>query len=419
MRRVAVATLVLTGALMAGAPAHAYTLGGTAWNKRTIAVSSSLGKKHEPAVRAAISAWSNSGARIRLVLVRRGGDLHIIPGTARTIPGGAAGYAPVGMQPNRLIRIRTAVNQKPNGRDYTFARIITHELGHALGLAHSRRRCATMFPIVPNATECVRTRGYTDGGVGSFCRLLQADDVRGIVRRYGGRVRLAPLICYRAPAPTRPALSLVAPEPDNTYGQTSLIVSWTAPAGYPAALADHLMTVATAAADRCPTRMPKQDGPQAWTIDPLPGSTAATNRRLAVEPPTTGPRYGRFCVTVWTQDDAGRISRPASIWVEHPPPPPSVQIDCSTEYDSLAVSCWTYAYDRDASGGTTATPSITVDWGDGTAPATLGADGNATHTYAAAGSYTVTATARTAAGAQGTATTTVSVVPPPAPDPYY
>lgn len=416
MRRGAAVALVISGALMAGTSAHAYTLGGAAWNKRTIGVSSALGKKHEPAVRAAISAWTKSGARIRLVFVRRGGDLHIIPGTSRTIPGGAAGYAPVGMQPNRMIRIRTSFNQKPNGLDYTFVRIITHELGHALGLEHSRSSCATMYPIVPNANSCIRMRGYTDGGVGSFCRLLQADDLRGIVRRYGGRARLAPLICYRAPAPARPALAQADTDPGETYGQANLIVNWTAPAGYPAALADHLMTVASAAADRCPTRMPKQGGPQSWTIDSSSGSSATTNRRLSVEPPATGPRYGRFCVTVWTSDDAGRVSPPASIWVNHPPPPPSVQINCSTEYDSLAVNCWSYAYDRDATAGA-AEPTVTIDWGDSTAPTTLGADGSGAHTYAIAGTYTVTATARTAAGAQSTATTTVS--PDPAPAPYY
>lgn len=408
VRTTIVILLTAAGLLAAGAPAGAYSLGGQAWNKRTIKVDSALGAKHEPAVRAALRAWSTSGVRIRLVRVRRGGDLHILPGTARTIPGGAAGFAPIGMQPNRRIRILSSANSKPNGLDYTFARIITHELGHAIGLGHSNRRCATMSPLVPNAPDCMKTTHFHEGGVGSFCRLLQADDIRGAVKRYGGRVRLAPLVCYRTPAPARPTLA-PAPSGDGQGMATHLTLLWTAPTDYPARDRSHLTPVTTAAAGRCPGTRPKETNGY-WS-----GPDGDATRTLSVEVPSGGPRYGRFCVTVWTLDDAGRVSPPASIWIERPAPAPSVEVGCYQEdYAGLTVSCWVYAYDRDPAPAT-APIAATIDWGDGT-PATK-LDGDAAsgastgHTYPAAGAFTVTVTARTGAGAQGTATTTVTLEP--------
>ena len=71
--------------------------------------------------------------------------------------------------------------------------VIAHELGHIMGLNHETRRCATMNPSV--AERCGKTPP---------CTILQADDVRGAIARYGGRARTRPReLCPLTPRDVR------------------------------------------------------------------------------------------------------------------------------------------------------------------------------------------------------------------------
>ena len=77
--------------------------------------------------------------------------------------------------------------------------VLAHELGHVLGLGHEDRRCATMNSTLwwrcPNSPQLGQYR----------CRLVNTDDVRGAVRRYGGRVKPQdPLYCWKYPPPPAP-----------------------------------------------------------------------------------------------------------------------------------------------------------------------------------------------------------------------
>jgi len=92
--------------------------------------------------------------------------------------------------------------------------IATHELGHILGLSHEDRRCATMSSAV--GLRCPRVPLYM-----WRCRLLEADDVRGAIRIYGGTVkpvspvRFCPLFAVPGP-PVNVTLAYVNGSVDAT-----------------------------------------------------------------------------------------------------------------------------------------------------------------------------------------------------------
>jgi len=81
--------------------------------------------------------------------------------------------------------------------------IATHELGHILGLHHDNRRCATMNSLA--GLRCTRVPFF----YAWRCRLLQADDVRGAVKRYGGTVKpIGPVEFCPLFAPPEPPVNL-------------------------------------------------------------------------------------------------------------------------------------------------------------------------------------------------------------------
>ncbi len=190
----AVAAALITAGT-AAAPAAAFRLGGAAWPGGTISYHDATGYKAD--VRAAVRTWNESGARVRLrPAARSRARVRIVSGGF-----GCSGVAQLG-----YARGQRAVVRLGRGCNYASLRpgIVAHELGHILGLAHEDRRCATMNTILHMGC----------GGMGVYgsyrCRILEADDVRGAVRRYGGRVRplRANPICPVFSAPQAPAVVL-------------------------------------------------------------------------------------------------------------------------------------------------------------------------------------------------------------------
>ena len=152
--RVKLAAL-LGAALVAAAAtpsADSFRLEGGRWPTTTITYYNEV-PAYSWAVDTAAYAWNTSGARVRFVKASRR-DAKVL----------------VGIRQDR----------------YTMALVITHELGHVLGLDHEDRTCATMNTyLVDNHPE--NCPAAPEGKW--VCRLLRADDVRGAVRLYGGSVR--------------------------------------------------------------------------------------------------------------------------------------------------------------------------------------------------------------------------------------
>jgi hypothetical protein len=131
--------------------------------------------------------------------------------------------------------------------------------------------------------------------------MLEADDVRGAIARYGGAIRpLAPEFCDVG-APPVPPVGLAA-----TVDADSRVIrlTWTNAQG------SSVHSAATAVErDACSTEPPP------FRYEARPGTPGFD--QFAVD-----DFGGRYCVSVWSADEFGRLSAPAIAWIDVPPAEP-------------------------------------------------------------------------------------------------
>jgi hypothetical protein len=333
VRRVVLSLIVaVAGLLTVGTAAgSAYHLGGKKWPTRTITYHSSASQYRE-AIREAVALWNASGVNVRFKATKRSrAKLRIVYGgrggpsgqatlgwspvlTYRTIAGvpllGAEGLPcgtrvpdPTGDGTVRircekrgpqvwLDRVSKAAIDDPLIRRYMLLTVV-HELGHSLGLQHHHARCAVMSyrrdntcpkPPVPWQYRC---------------RLIERDDLKGALRRYGGTAKpLAPEFCDAYPPPAAP---------------TALAATFD-----PAGQSVHASFVNGASANVAGVAVTFNRGSclvhdvSAMTSPATPGAPEAVAFD-ATEP-------GRYCVTAWSEDGLGQVGPSVSTWIDVPPP---------------------------------------------------------------------------------------------------
>ena len=284
------ALLAVAVTLLAAGPADAYSLGGKKWRSRTITYSAKAPQYNE-AIQAAVAAWNASGARVRFQPVRRGRrpDVRIVTGRQRSGPSGDAhlGYY-------RRSRVRLNAFD-PAGKDpawlaHSMRIVVAHELGHVLGLKHVTRPCSVMN--YGREEKCPKPPAPWQ----LRCRLLEPDDVRGALKRYGGREgAYAPEFCDFAPAPVPPEALAISYDP---AGQV-FNLSWSN------ALNPYVFAVQ-------------------WVVQYGACATAPTGAGAQTAPgPATGVNpgvgaKGSYCVSMWSQDRFNRLAGPATAWVNVP-----------------------------------------------------------------------------------------------------
>ena len=178
VRLAAILGAALVAATVTSAP-DAYRLEGGRWPTATITYYNEV-PAYSWAVDTAAYAWNASGARVQFLKSSRR-DAKVLIGIRWFKIAGDANVQRVnGRFVEAQVGIRTGQNR------YTMALVVTHELGHVLGLDHEDSACATMNSYLVNnhPERCpVAPAGKW------ICRLLRTDDVRGAVSLYGGAVR--------------------------------------------------------------------------------------------------------------------------------------------------------------------------------------------------------------------------------------
>jgi hypothetical protein len=354
VRRLALAVLVL--ALAPAAQADAYRLQKHRWYARTLTYHDATGS-YRAEVRAAVRAWNRSGARVRIRSAPRRSARVVIRVDRRMRSGGLAVYRSVnGIVSRASIRLSSDLRRAasvPEGRAAATA-VIAHELGHVLGLDHENRRCALMnsrlWRHCERPAEPWRFR----------CRTLEADDVRGVVRRFGGRVRArGAAFCPAEPAPGLPAdLAVTTIDP----AQRLVRITWRTPPN--TARLRILRRAGT-----CPRR---PDDPQAELVGVGPGEAAEDQV----------PAPGRYCYAVMGE---GRLGRPGPLAVAvHD----FAGVAPVARFDWFAHSGTSVTFIDQSSDSDGHIVAWRWDFGDGTSSVEQSPD----HAYPRPGDYTVTLT---------------------------
>lgn len=134
-----------------GARAYSFTSGFRRKTQLTFSVTGTLqGVDYVGAVAAAQRIWQKAAPALQFLPGGANADLNFVVAdlSAVNFPGGSilGNTAPDG----RTIQMNSKAGWAASGQA-RLIKTVTHELGHALGLGHSTKTAATMFPFVPRS----------------------------------------------------------------------------------------------------------------------------------------------------------------------------------------------------------------------------------------------------------------------------
>ncbi len=296
--------------------AEAYHISGRHWPGGRITVRNT--SPYPFAVAEAMRLWNASGIRVRFVASRsRDADLVIrSPGSKATSAfGGCAGIASLGYLDGRQAGMGLAAGC---GDDVLTAKTIAHELGHVLGLAHEDRRCALMNPVLVNGAprRCFAPDAQ-QGGVWR-CRTLEADDLAGARRLYGGRPRVGQ--DPTCPIFAGPAAPTAVQATDDGFGAWTVSVTTPAPPRRIVRISGVTAPEPAVLVAGAPTTCPTADAPGVTRSD-----FASWSSTVDVDP-AVEPIPGGWCFAGWIVDPQGRRSAPTLTQADVAAPSPTLPV---------------------------------------------------------------------------------------------
>ena len=306
--RYAAITLAGLAFLVGAAPAGAYEVSGKKWPKGRVSYYVAAGP-HADSISQAVRTWNASGARIRFSRTRsrrRANLLIAYKGSDQF--GCSEGLATVGRSRRARLYLPRLRDPSPYG-ELVCLRTVVHELGHVLGLGHENDTCASMNSIGVNLApdRCPRHPPWA-----WRCRLLEVDDIRGAVIRYGGRVRdvREPPECELYPS--SPPVTELTTSFDPRFAAISVsfrhplspVPSWLRAIVGPQGGPDGAYTI-QGARDVCPA------APVETPFSYASPAGEIEQHQLPIEGP------GNWCVAVWHVDELSRPSgQPATQFID-------------------------------------------------------------------------------------------------------
>ncbi|MGA9747007.1 MAG: M57 family metalloprotease [Nocardioides sp.] len=261
------------------------------------------------AVKQAVQFWNQSGAKVRFKKIKNKRRADLLIRNSKRVPFGCGtGLATLGFTGRRQAYVNILHGKDADGQ--TCAEpgqtlVLTHELGHVLGLGHDDSKCSIMNSYHVNGVapgQCFTPdQNDFDEAPGRWrCRGPEKSDIKRVKRMYGGKVKVRQQEWCELGV-RMPATGLVSAVPLGN-GQVQVTArhepepvqpGWLA-ASAPGAIYQLTLTPGDCAA---PAGAASVAGPYTW------GAAAGTDE-VFTESLTAGP----WCVTVLAYDT---LRRPA------------------------------------------------------------------------------------------------------------
>lgn len=314
MRRWLLIALPLLVLLASAGPAQAYKLGGMRWpgSPARITYYEGTPASYHWSIAQAAAAWNTSGVRVRFVRVSSRSSAQVVITRSPTLSSGA-GYASVGYTPHAFIALNLGSADK-----WTLAGTAAHEMGHVLGLEHTR---PTTCAVMTSSTYQSCKPEWPPNLWQWRCRVLLPDDLAGAAHRYGGTPKLRPsMFCDKAP--TLPAVKSMAV---SQLSASPLRISQVT-VTLPARRAKNVAVLRRSGS--CPTGPNDPNAHYVGQVTGKPGATVSLyDDNFSALP------AGAYCYRAWTYDEWDRAGAAASAQLDYTGPPtvPVANVTAVTE----------------------------------------------------------------------------------------